>query len=314
MDSITEKDNARKRMWLGTVALLAASFIWGTTFVAQSMGTEYIGPFTFNAVRSLVAAAALGLAVLGMTLVRKKRGTYQKPTPKDLRTLWLGGLCCGTVYTLAANLQQAGMAYTTVGKSGFLTALYIIEVPLVGIFLKKRIRPVVWAGVGLALVGMYLLCMDGSFTLGAGDLLVFLCSIAFTGQILAVDHFAGRTDPVQLSCLQFLTAGILSAIPALLFEAPDPALIFAASGAILYAALLSSGIAYTLQIVGQRLVRPTVASLLMSLESVFSLLAGMVVLRQIPSLREGLGALLIFAAIILAQLPKRKGKGEKLPR
>lgn len=296
----------RRRTVLGTLLLLLAALIWGTAFVAQSVGMEHVGPFTFNAVRSLVAALAVGFAVLLMTLVRKRRGTYKPSTKEEHKLLLRGGLVCGAALCLASSLQQIGIQYTTVGKAGFLTALYIIEVPLTGLLLKKRVRPPVWAAVGVATVGMYLLCMNGGFVLSTGDLLVFLCSVAFTGHILSVDYFASRVDPVKLSALQFLVTGVISSVLALTLESPEPREIASAAFPILYTALFSSGIAYTLQIVGQKMVQPTLASLAMSLESVFSLLAGAIALREIPTAREGIGAALMFSAILLAQLPERR--------
>ena len=304
---------------IGVAALLRASVIWGSTFVAQSMGMDHVGPFTFNALRSIVASAAIGGSVLLFNLVRRIRGTYTATEKHEKRFLWLGGLCCGLAYFCAATLQQVGMQETTVGKAGFLTALYIIEVPLVGIFLKKKVRPIIWGCVVIAVVGMYLLCIGGGegsdlrtlLSFSRGDLLVFLCSLAFTGHILAIDYFASRANPVKLCALQFLVAGVLSVPPMFLFEVPTVSAIGAAAGAVLYAALLSSGIAYTLQIVGQKLLQPAHASLLMSLESVFSLLSGVVVLHQIPTVREGIGCAFMFLAIVLAQLPERKVPAER---
>ena len=297
--------SGRRRAVLGTVLLLCAALIWGTAFVAQSVGMEHVGPFTFNAVRSLVAAVAVGLAVLLMSHFGKRKGTYKPTTAEERRLLLVGGIVCGLALCLASNLQQIGLQYTSVGKAGFLTALYIIEVPITGLFLKKRVRLPVWIAVGIATVGMYLLCMNGSLLLSEGDLLVFLCSIAFTGHILSVDYFASRVDPIKLSALQFLVTGVISSVIALATEPIDLTGLALATAPILYAALFSSGIAYTLQIVGQKMVQPTLASLAMSLESVFSMLAGAVILGEFPSTREGLGAVLMFAAILLAQLPGR---------
>lgn len=301
--------NPRTRELLGIAALLLAALIWGSAFVAQSVGMDYVEPFTFNGIRSLVAAAAIGGFSFGLTLARKKRGTYVRPTAADNRLLLVGGICCGLALFLASSLQQIGLQYTTVGKSGFLTALYLIEVPIVGIFLKRKVRPLIWGCVGIALFGMYLLCMKGGFTLGTGDLFVFLCSFAYTVQILCIDHFSARVDSVKLSCIEMLVTGVVSIPCIFLFETPTVGGILAAAGPILYAALFSSGVAYTLQIVGQKLVKPTLASLLMSLESVFSLLSGVIFLHEVPTLREGIGALLMLAAILLSQVPKKERLG-----
>ena len=293
--------NSRLR---GNLLLLLTALIWGSAFVAQSVGAEYIGPFTFNCSRSVLG----GLVLLPVILVLDRAGITRKPaTAAEKKTLLIGGICCGAALAVASAFQQLGVANTTVGKAGFITALYILIVPLLGwIFLKKKVGLLVWAGVGLALVGMYLLCMTEGFSIRFGDLLVLICAFCFSIHILVIDYFSPKTDGVRLSCIQFFTAAVISGILMLLFERPDLGALLSAWPSVAYAGIMSSGVAYTLQVVAQRDTDPTVASMLMSLESVFALLAGWVLLNQALSPKELCGAVLVFCAIILAQLPERK--------
>jgi len=288
------------RQIVSALLLLLTSLIWGSTFVAQSVGSDSVGAFTFVASRSFIAGAAL-LPVIALR--GRRAGSGEKTVPQGGKTLWLGGILCGTALTVASVLQQVGVAETTVGKAGFITALYIVIVPLCGIFLRKRIPWFLWIGVGLAVLGMYFLCITESFSVARGDLLVLLCAIVFSCHILIIDHFSPRVDGVKMSCVQFFTAGVLS-LPFMLFlERPTAADLSAALLPILYAGLLSSAVGYTLQIVAQKNLQPTVASLIMSLESVFSALSGWLFLHQGLSSREFFGCCLVFAAVILAQLP-----------
>lgn len=287
--------------------LFLAAFIWGTAFVAQAVGMEHIGPFAFNASRSFVGGIAL-LPVIAL-FDRLKSPEKRAEEKANRKTLLIGGLCCGVVLCVAANLQQVGIQYTAVGKAGFVTALYIVIVPILSLFLGRKAGAKLWVSVVIAVVGLYLLCMTGSLRLEKGDFFVLLCAFGFSVHILVIDHFSPKVDGVKMSCIQFFVAGILSAVW-MLFTEGMPALhdIAISWGPILYAGILSSGVAYTLQIVGQKNVNPTLASLILSLESVFSVLAGWVVLHQSLSARELLGCLLMFGAIILAQLPDRKKK------
>lgn len=293
-----------------TILLFLTAFIWGTAFVAQSVGTDFIGPFTFNCVRSLIGGVVLipCIWLLGKIVPQEKKRTQK---PGERKTLVTGGILCGVLLCLASNFQQIGITYTTVGKAGFITAFYIIIVPILGLFLKKKCGPAIWLGVVLALTGLYFLCITDGFSIGKGDILVLICAILFSFHILVVDHFTGLTDGVKMSCIQFLVCGILSGIPMFLFENPRISEIVAAWQPILYAGVLSCGVGYTLQIVGQKGINPTVASLILSLESVISVLAGMVVLNQQLSKREAAGCVLMFCAIILAQLPQKRRKEEQ---
>ena len=280
-----------------SLLLLLTAFIWGAAFVAQSVGGEAVGCFTFNGVRSLIGALVL-LPVIWLMDSKKK---------ENQKTLITGGICCGVMLCIASNFQQFGISFTTVGKAGFITAMYILIVPILGLFMKKKPGLQVWLGVVLAVMGLYLLCMtSGSFSLSKGDFLVLICAGFFSLHILIIDYFSPKVDGVRMSCIQFLVCGILSMVMAFIFETPEVSVILSGWLPILYAGVLSCGVAYTLQIVGQKNMDPTVASLILSLESVFSVLAGWLILNQTLSLRELSGCVLMFLAIILAQLPQKK--------
>ena len=284
------------------ILLVLTALIWGCAFVAQSVGMDYVGPFTFNMARFLIGAIVLLPVIWFMDRQRKtgaEKGAGQK-------TLIIGGICCGIALAVASTLQQWGILFTTVGKAGFITAMYIVIVPLLGIFIGKKVRPLIIGCVAIAVVGFYFLCMTESLRLGLGDFLVLLCAIAFSIHILVIDHFSPKVDGVKMSAIQFLTAEIISAVPTLLWEQPVFTEILQAWQPVLYAGVMSCGVAYTLQIIAQKNADPTVASLLLSLESVFSVLAGWVLLGQGLSLKELFGCVLIFCAIILAQLPEKK--------
>jgi drug/metabolite transporter (DMT)-like permease len=293
--------------WKNPLMLLLAAFIWGSAFVAQSVGMDYVEPFTFNCVRSLIGGLVLIPASFLLDKLKSPEERQQE-AKQDKRTLLTAGLCCGVILCMATNTQQVGMQYTSVGKAGFITALYIVIVPVLGLFFKRRSSLKIWVSVGIALVGFYFLCLVGGFTLEQGDGYILCCAFLFSCHILVIDHFSPMVDGVKLSCLQFLTSGILSGVVMFLTESPNLHNIWEAIVPILYAGVLSCGVAYTLQIVGQKNYNPTVATLLMSLESVFSALTGWMILHQTLSSRELLGCILIFAAVILAQLPERQKK------
>jgi len=289
----------------GAALLLVTALIWGCAFVAQSVAMDHVGPFTFCASRFLLS----GFAVAAFLLVRRALG-YNEARGMNLGRRRMrrndgiaGGIICGFFLFLGASLQQIGIQYTTTGKAGFLTALYIILVPIYSIFLGRAPKKKVWIAAVMALFGMYLLCMEERFGLSRGDMFCVFCALAFPFQILAVDIFAQRTDPVFLSCVQFLTVAAISFLFALIFEEPEAGALKAALLPLLYAGLMSGAVAYTLQVVGQEKMRnPSAASLIMSLESVFAALAGWVLLHQAMTPRKLLGCAVMFAAIILAQL------------
>lgn len=239
-----------------------------------------------------------------------KKTEAEKISAEDKRaqrkTLLTGGICCGIALCLASNFQQIGIQYTTVGKAGFITACYIVIVPVIGLFMKKKCSPMIWLSVLLAVVGLYLLCINEQFSIGYGDILVFVCAILFSVHILIVDYFSPKVDGVKMSCIQFLVCGLLSGIAMLFAEQPQLSAVLLAWKPIAYAGIMSCGVGYTLQIVGQKGMDPTIASLILSLESCISVLAGWLLLGQTLSIREGLGCVAMFAAIILAQLPAKE--------
>lgn len=296
---------SKKKQMEHSLLLLLAAFIWGLAFVSQSKGMDYMHPLTFNGVRALIGAFVLFLYLN----IRNRLGG--KPDKRiDVKKTIKAGILCGLALTAASTLQQFGIQYTTVGKAGFITTLYIIFVPIAGIFFRRKVSPVVWTGAGIAAVGMYLLCMTESLRLGLGDILIFVCAILFSAHILLVDHFSPDTDGVMISCIQFTVCGIICTTGALIWGSPTFGQIIDGIGSLAYAGVLSCGVAYTLQIVGQEGVNPTVAALLLSLESVFATIAGWICFKigllktdQTMTPRQIAGCALVFAAVILVQLP-----------
>lgn len=291
-----------------SLLLLLTASIWGVAFVAQSVGMDYVEPFTFNTLRNLIGAIVLLPCIVLFKKVNRNgmeqenhNGLYNR------KVLMGGGISCGVLLFVACNLQQIGIQYTTVGKAGFITAMYIVLVPVLGLLIGKKAGARVWIAVAIAVLGLYLLCMTGGgFSLQKGDLLVLCCALGFSFHILVIDYFAPKADGIKLSCIQFFTCAILSGICMFLFETPELSLILAAWLPLIYAGVLSCGVAYTLQIVGQRGMNPTVASLILSLESVVSVIAGWAILNQKLSERELYGCALMFGAIVLVQLPQKK--------
>ena len=318
----------KKNPLKGSSLLVLGSFIWGTTFVAQSMGTNHLDAFSFNCIRNFIGVFALIPVLLVQVYTQKKNvNSVQTLNSEDsaielksipftqklkhifTKDLIFGGLICGTALCLASNFQQLGIEYSTVGKSAFITTLYIVLVPLLGLFFKKKLYLQVWCGVILAMIGLYLLCMkDEAFVLTTGDIYLLLCAFFFTIQITAVDYYAPKVNCIALSMMQFLVTAILSGIGMLFAGLPTMDNIIGAIIPLLYAGILSSGIAYTFQIIGQKHLTPTVASLIMSLESVFATLAGWIVLHEVLSTKELIGCGLVFAAVVLTQLPTFKLK------
>lgn len=290
--------------------LILTAFIWGTAFVAQSVGMDHLGPFTFNGVRNLIGGVALLPCIFFLERWNKKeqKKEPEQEVPGTRKDLITGGIACGILLFAASSLQQIGLVYTSAGKAGFITAFYIVIVPVLGIFLHQKAGWKIWTAVAAALAGLYLLCITDGFSVNIGDFYVLLCALLFSLHILVIDHFAPKVDGVKMSCIQFFVCGIVSLVPMFLWEEPRIAGMILSWFPLLYAGVLSCGVAYTLQIVGQKNVNPTVASLLLSLESCFSVLAGWIILGERLSLREGAGCILMFAAIVLAQLPERKEK------
>ena len=288
---------------IGNLMLLGAAMIWGAAFVAQTVGMDYLEPFTFQAVRCFLASIVLVPVVWAMD----HKGNPHKPvTAAAHKTQIFYGVVCGVLLFAACSLQQLGLQYVEAGKAGFVTSLYIILVPIAGLFFGKKVKPWVWISVVLALIGLYLLCAS-DMSIGKGELMILACSVAFTGHILVIDKVGGKLDGVRLSSMQFLVVGLISTVVMLVKETPDLQSILQCWLPICYAGILSAGVGYTFQILGQAHTDPTVASLLMSLESVFAMLFGWLLLKQRLSPTEMFGCVLVFAGVILAQLPGKKG-------
>lgn len=305
----------KNRQIRNSLLLVLTALIWGSAFVAQRKGGDVVGPFTFNGIRSFIGSAVLVPVILVLNRVKPSEKTPK--TPAEKMVLWVGGICCGAILFLASSAQQLGMYMgTSAGKAGFLTACYILLVPIISLFLKKKCGWNIWVGMGITVIGLYLLCMTDSLRFQASDLMVLLCALLFAIHILVIDYFSPLVDGVRLSCIQFLVCGILSMIPMFFVEMQHSLsgiVVWAQNlqslGAwipILYAGILSCGVGYTLQIIGQNGLNPTLASMLMSLESVFSVLAGWLILQEKMELRQLGGCALIFAAILLAQMPVDK--------
>jgi len=293
-----------KNQLKGNALLMTTAIIWGTAFVAQKAGMDLLGPIAFNGIRTVVG----GLALIPVILIMNRKKKEKEPWNK---TLIIGGICCGLALCAAGNVQQIGLYYTSVSHTGFITALYVVIVPLMGIFLKKKITPIMWCCVAASAVGLYLLCIpaSGFGSVNIGDIIILVCAACFAVHILVIDHFSPKVDGVKLSCIQFFVAGILSLIimpivdPALGHALPTFASVTGSWFTILYAGIMSCGVAYTLQVVGQKYTDPAIASMILCLESVFALIAGMIILGEMMSIREILGCAIMFAAIVIANLP-----------
>ena len=290
------------RRMTGNILLIVTAMIWGTAFVAQRAGSDDIEPATFTAARMILAAAAVGLVAF---LQGRKQQAAQRPEERaqQRRVNILGGFCCGAFLGAASIFQQIGLGSTTAGKAGFITAMYILLVPVLNFLVFRKKNPLlVWAAVGIGVLGMYLLCITEDFTLTRGDLMECVCALFFSCQILSCDHFVRKGNPLTISAVQFLTAAVIAAAVAFTTEEPAWEKVEAAMIPVLYCGLLSGGLGFTLQMIGQRYTDPTIASLLMSLESVFALAAGALLLHERLSSRELLGCFVMFAAIVLSQI------------
>ena len=286
----------------GSLLLLLGSVIWGAAFVAQRVGMDHLGPYTFNGIRMLLAWLVMVPAAWIFESKAKKSPSYTEPDKKEQRR---AGLVCGFLLFAASSLQQMGLVTTSAGKAGFITALYVVLVPVAAwLLFRKNPGRVIWLGVVLAVFALWLLCMPagGGFALQGGDLLVLGCAVAFTGQILCVDYYAPKVSGVKLARDEFLVTGMLSLLIAVFTETITWTGIREALIPLLYAGLMSGAVAYTLQIIGQRDTDPTVASLIMCLESVFATLSGALILGEKMTVRETVGCVLMFVAVVLAQL------------
>lgn len=278
--------------------LLLTALIWGVTFVAQKSAMDNIQPFMFNALRSVIGAFILFLISF---FIKEKKKIKQKPLVE-------GGLILGALLFLGMAFQQIGIVTTTAGHAGFISSLYIVMVPLFSMLLGKKVEKFVWLGILLAIFGLYLLCVKDGFRISTGDLSVLFSGVFFALHIVCISKYANKTDPIKLSCLQFFFAGIFSLFVSLIFETTTVSGIVFASKELLYAGVLSCAIGFTLQIVAQKHVRPYIASLILSLESVFALLAGFLLLNEMLTLKEFFGCVLMFVAVFVAQYHRKKPK------
>ena len=299
----------KNKALFGNFLLILTALIWGSAFVAQSVGMEYVEPITFNGIRCIVGGFVLIIANMIFDSIRKKNGSYKKADKEEKKQLIKGGIICGIIIFFASTIQQIGISQTTVGKAGFISVLYILIVPFLGLLMKQKLPKMIWPCCAIAIAGLYLLCMNESFSVSGGDIIVLISAVAYAIHILAIGYFAPKVDCVKLSCFQFLVCGVISVVFMLIFEKPDFDNIIKAWLPIIYAGALSGGAGYTLQTVAQKWTKPSVASLLMSFESVFAVLAGAVILHQIPTIRESLGCVFMFISIILIQLYDNKEKG-----
>lgn len=296
----------KKNKLLGNILLLIAAIIWGTAFAFQRVGMDSIEPATFAASRMTLSAVVVGIVAL---FFKTPSEFSEEEKRKYNKNTIVGGICCGVFLAFASIAQQMGLVYTSAGKAGFITALYMLFVPIINFVLfRKRNTLVVWGAVLLGVFGMYLLCMTESFSLAYGDTLVLICAVLFSGHILCCDYFVNLGNPIKISAIQFVTTAIISWIAAFLTEEPSGDKIISAAIPIIYCGIVSGGVGYTLQIVAQKHTEPATASLLMSLESVFAVIAGAIILNELMSSRELVGCIVMFAAIVMVQIPVKKPK------
>ncbi|MBQ4631329.1 MAG: DMT family transporter [Clostridia bacterium] len=300
----------KKKQLIGTLFLLAAAIVWGASFVFQNEGASLVHPIAFNGIRSIVGALSLLPVIAVLTLISKKNRTYQKPTAKQKKDLWLGGTCCGLVVCIAATLQTIGIEQGA-GEAGFITTIYIVFVPILGIFLRQKIPHKAWIAVMMCVGGLYLLC--GSFAFNINQIYLLMCAFFFAIHILVIDYFAPKVDGVKLSCIQFMVAGILDCIIMVFVEIPTwQSIVDCFWPNIAYAGMASCAIGYTCQIIGQKYVAATVGSLLMSLESVFSVFFQWLLQGELLAPKQIAGCVIIFAAVVLVQLPTKSNNKQKV--
>lgn len=282
----------------GSLMLLTAAFIWGTAFVAQSKGMDYVAPFTYNAVRTLIG----GVVLIPMVFLFGQK-SRRKVSENNNKISFIGGIICGLVLFAASSFQQLGISLTSAGKAGFITALYVVIVPVISIIFGQKSNLKMWICAFTAIIGFYLLCIKEGFRLSKGDLYVLICAVFYSVHIIVIDHFNSKgAEPVKMSCVQFFTAGSIMMICMFIFESPALSAVWAAKYTILYAGVMSCGVAYTLQIIGQKYSESAAAALIMSLESVFAALAGWIILSEHMSMKEFAGCILVFAAVVFSQL------------
>jgi drug/metabolite transporter (DMT)-like permease len=292
------KESVDMSVLKSNLLLLSAAAIWGFAFVAQRVGMEYVGPFTFNGVRFALGS----LSLVPLIIFYKDSSTKQKDTSHDSKSVIRAGLLAGVVLFIAASLQQIGLLYTTAGKAAFITCLYIVMVPLLGIFLKQYVGISTWVGSVIAVGGLYLLCVKDSIFISYGEMLELVGAFFWTIHILVIDHFSRKVEVLKLACIQFITCSVFSLITALCIEIISIETLFQAIIPILYGGIFSVGIAYTLQIVGQKHAQPSHAAIILSMETVFAALGGWLILNEKLSFQESLGSVIMFIGMLLSQL------------
>lgn len=317
----------KNKQWLGVLLLLLASFFWGSTFVAQC--ETGVGPFTYLSLRSWIAVIFLLPVAIAFDSYKIKKGFCKKTKSPQLKTLITGALVCGCVLFFASALQQIGISKgTDAGKAGFITALYLLAVPVLGLFFRRKVRPLLWGCIGVSLIGLFLLCMTSglaefsfsaffskellsNMSLATGDIYVFGCALVYAVHIMVVDKLTDKVDCLKLSLLQFFTVAVLATIAMFVFENPKITEILDSWFSIMYAGIFSSGVAYTLQIFGQKYTQPALASMLMSFESSFAVLSAIAFSflttgnAELPSGYEWIGIVLMFSAIMISQIPEK---------
>lgn len=293
----------KKMQLIGILLLLVTAFIWGIAFVAQTVGLESVGVFTFSGVRMLLGAAALLPVILIRDRITAASMTVEQRTErrKNDKKTFVSGVILGVVFVIASNFQQYALVYSSAGKVAFITAIYIFFVPLFGLIFKKRVPLLTWICIALGGVGLYFLCIDGEGlgNVNIGDVLALICSIAFAVHILLIERFAPEADGLKLSFTQFLVGGLIGCVMMWIFEDPQWSAIWDAAVPLLYAGVMSCGVAYTLQIIGQKYTESAMASLVMCMESVFAVLAAALLLSEVMTGREIVGCVIMFAAITL---------------
>jgi len=287
----------------GPILLLGATVIWGLAFVAQSVGMDYLGPFSFNSIRFMLGSLIL-IPFIDFKALKRSTTLHKKK-------LLISSFTAGFVLAVASNLQQIGIQFTSVGKAGFITSFYILFVPLLGLLMKKKPQRNVYIALVIAIIGFYLLCMNEKFNVTSGDILILFCALFFALHIMIIDYFSSSSDLIAFSCLQFLFCSLIGAIFMFIFEKPTFVNIFKAWLPLAYAGFFSCGIAFTLQLYGQRDVEPNTASLILSLESVFSTIFGFIILNQKLTSRELLGCLLVFISVLLVQVKSKSTNKNK---
>lgn len=304
-----------KQKLKGEFYILLAALIWGSAFVVQKVGMDYIGPLTFTAFRFTIGTLAMFPVLMVSRRVRKKKDGIkgrETGTPRIGRDLIIGGIWVGIANFAGSIFQQAGLIYTTAGKAGFLTAMYLVIVPIILLIMGRRIHPLTWIGIATATFGMYLLTMSGGWGFQFGDLICLLGAVGFAFQIVLVDRFVSRTDPLELATFEFGVTAVISIIGALLFETTTVSALLQCAWPILYTAILEVCAAFSLQILGQQYASPAIATILMSMESVFAALSGLIFLGEVMSGSEVLGCCIMFFAFLVAQIPEMRSSGTHL--